>query len=170
MKKEQIKLTNQDIMQLEVEAIVNPANPSLLGLGGLSGIILKAGGQQLVNELQSFHGTDVGVPVITKGYETNYSYIIHVPGPVYDHSNINEIEQDLYDSYYNTLALADDYQIKSIAFPAISTGIYQYPIAEATPIALQAIFDFKPKYLEQVVLCIIDADNYKLYQTILDKK
>ncbi len=130
-----------DITELDFDAIVNPANVSLLGGFGLDGLIHKKAGPELLEECKTLGGTVTGIPKITKAYNLKCKYIIHTVGPIYVGGKHNE-EKLLYQAYYNSLVLGKDYNIKTIAFPVISSGIYEYPFEEALKIGIKAIKDF----------------------------
>jgi O-acetyl-ADP-ribose deacetylase (regulator of RNase III) len=149
-----------DITKLNVDAIVNAANSTLMGGGGVDGAIHKAAGKELLKECMSIteskfpNGLPVGEAVVTNGYNLSAKYIIHTVGPVYKGGNNSE-DNLLYSAYYNSLRIAVSKQVKTIAFPNISTGAYRYPIEEASFVRNKAISDFLKDYpnsLKEIVL------------------
>jgi O-acetyl-ADP-ribose deacetylase (regulator of RNase III) len=149
-----------DITKLNVDAIVNAANSTLMGGGGVDGAIHKAAGKELLKECMSIieskfpNGLSVGEAVVTNGYNLSAKYIIHTVGPVYKGGNNGE-DSLLYSAYYNSLKIAVSKQVKTIAFPNISTGAYRYPIEEASFVRNKAISDFLKDYpnsLKEIVL------------------
>jgi len=136
----QIVLVQGDITQEDTDAIVNAANESLLGGGGVDGAIHRAAGPQLLNETRRLGGCRTGDAKITAGYRLKARHVIHAVGPVYSRRDPN-VPQLLARAYQRSLEIANAHQLKSIAFPAISCGVYGYPLHEAAPIALQAVVD-----------------------------
>ncbi len=159
-----------DITTYRLDAIVNAANTSLLGGGGVDGAIHKAAGLQLLQACRKLNGCNPGEARITSGYNLLASYVIHTPGPVYRDGKNNEAEV-LANSYRNSLLLAKDYHLKSIAFPAISTGVYNYPKQQAAQIALETTMNFivKNKYMLDVYFVLFDNENYQIYVDQLEK-
>ena len=137
----EFKFIQDDITTLTVDAIVNAANKYLIGGGGVDGAIHKAAGPQLLAECSTLNGCLTGQAKITKGYQLAAKYVIHTVGPVW-HGGQNNEAKLLASCYTNCLKLALEYQLKTIAFPAISCGLYGYPIPDAAKIAIQTATDF----------------------------
>ena len=163
-----IKLYKGDITKLNVSAIVNAANKSLLGGGGVDGAIHRAAGKELLVECRSLNGCETGDAKITKGYNLSAKFVIHTVGPVYNNGKCNEAEK-LASCYINSLELAINNDIKTIAFPNISTGVYGYPKLDAAKIAIREVQSFlKENYsIEQVIFCVFDNDNFEIYKNLL---
>lgn len=160
-----IRIDQGDITKLKVDAIVNAANKSLLGGGGVDGAIHRAAGRELLEECRGLHGCQTGEAKLTKGYKLPAKYVIHTVGPIYSGSMDDPVK--LADCYRNSLDLACAYEVHSIAFPAISTGVYGYPKADACRIAVDTVKDWLEHHaqydLEVIFSCFDDttADLYK---------
>lgn len=165
-----IHLKLGDITTLEVSCIVNAANKSLLGGGGVDGAIHRAAGPELLQECRGLHGCETGEAKITKGYHLPAKYVIHTVGPIY--SGCPKDEMDLYSCYFHSLELAKEHDIHSIAFPAISTGTYGYPVKEAVCVAIQAISDWMAEHKDyeiEIIICCFDRDTYDEYDCVMSE-
>jgi O-acetyl-ADP-ribose deacetylase (regulator of RNase III) len=160
-----IEIEKGDITKFKVDAIVNAANTSLLGGGGVDGAIHRAAGPKLLEECRTLNGCPTGEAKITRGYNLPAKYVIHTVGPVWSGGNHNE-ETLLANCYRNSLHLAVENKIKSIAFPAISTGVYHFPIEQATKIAVKETKEFleKNKFIQKVIFVCFDEDTYRVYK------
>jgi O-acetyl-ADP-ribose deacetylase (regulator of RNase III) len=169
METTRIKLVSSDITKMEIDAIVNAANRTLLGGGGVDGAIHRAAGRGLLDECQTLDGCDTGSAKITKGYNLPAKYVIHTVGPVWHGGNNNEHEL-LRGCYETTLKLAKEYHCKSIAFPNISTGIYHFPKEKAAEIAINTVRKFllENTLPEEVYFVCFDAENYAIYEKLLE--
>lgn len=166
-----ISIQKGDITLVETEAIVNAANTSLLGGGGVDGAIHKAAGPELLKECKELNGCPTGEARITKGYKLAATYVIHTVGPVWNGGTENEVEL-LHNCYHNSLLLAKEHSIKTIAFPNISTGIYGFPKEKAAMIALFSVNQFCrefPDALREVIFVCFDEENYNIYKKIIGK-
>lgn len=159
-----------DITRCDVDAIVNAANPTLLGGGGVDGAIHAAAGPELLEECKKFHGCRRGEAKITKGYHLPARYIIHTPGPVYQGGNYGE-EKILAACYRNSLRLAASYGLESVAFPSISTGIYGYPVTLAAKTAVREILTFlhTQSIVNTVMMVCFDKRTMEIYEEELAK-
>jgi O-acetyl-ADP-ribose deacetylase (regulator of RNase III) len=162
---DRIEVVNASITTLKVDAIVNAANESLMGGGGVDGAIHRAAGDELDEECAKLGGCPTGQARITKGYRLPAKYIIHAVGPVWRGGTQGEAEL-LANCYRNSLRLAAEHGIKTIAFPAISTGVYAYPMEEATAIAIREVRAFLRDHpsIEKVIFCCFGqwaVDHYQ---------
>ena len=167
--KSQIQVVQGDITKLDCDGIVNAANRSLLGGGGVDGAIHRAAGPELLAECRTLHGCRTGEAKITKGYRLKAKYIIHTVGPIY--SGTAEDATQLADCYRNSLNLAKEHDVHSIAFPAISTGVYGYPLDAATQIAVDTVTDWLQSHVDydmRVIFCCFDARTAQVYQTKME--
>ncbi len=168
-----IELIHGDITKVEVDAIVNAANTSLLGGGGVDGAIHRAGGKAILHDCQKIiarqGGCKVGEAVITTGGSLPARHVIHTVGPVWNGGKNNE-ERLLASCYKNCLSLAIDYHVRTVAFPNISTGIYRFPKELAAKIAIKTVHDFLggTDKIEKVIFVCFDAENYSLYRDLLE--
>ncbi len=167
IKRNRIELIQGDITQLKVDAIVNAANSSLLGGGGVDGAIHHAAGPQLLEECRNLNGCRTGEAKITKGYLLPAKHIIHTVGPVWHGGNANE-EQLLATCYRNALEVATKNKLETVAFPAISTGIYRFPKEKAAQIAMENSIQFleKEPSIKKIFFVVFDEENYHIYSRI----
>ena len=163
-----IEVLQGDITKLEVDAIVNAANKSLLGGGGVDGAIHRAAGRSLLEECKTLNGCETGQSKITKGYNLPAKYVIHTVGPVWSGGNKQEREL-LKSCYYTALELARENNIKTIAFPSVSCGVYRFPIEEACKIAVSTVKEYLNNYdgFEKVIFINPSEDIVEIYKKIL---
>ena len=165
-----LKALQGDITTLAVDAIVNAANSSLLGGGGVDGAIRRAAGPKLLSECRSLNGCETGNAKITHGYDLRAKYVIHTVGPVWKDGTRGE-PQLLASCYRRSLEIAADHEISSIAFPSISTGVYNYPFADAAQIAIATVRDFTTEQssLSEIIFCCFSKSDYKIYSDLLQR-
>ena len=166
----QMTIEQTDITTLKVDVIVNAANKSLLGGGGVDGAIHQAAGPKLLEATKKLGGAKTSEAKITQGFDLPSKYVIHTVGPVYHGGQENE-EELLSACYKNSLELADKYKLETIAFPAISTGVYNYPLEEATEIAVSTV---KKKLMEltfirKVIFVAFNNENQMIYEKTFEK-
>ncbi|WP_267202012.1 O-acetyl-ADP-ribose deacetylase [Limosilactobacillus kribbianus] len=164
----QVQVIQDDITTLAVDAIVNAANTTLMGGGGVDGAIHRAAGPALYAACRKFHGCPTGEARITSGFNLPARYIIHTPGPIW-HGGTGDEAQLLANSYRNSLLLAEEYGCRTVAFPSISTGVYAFPLEQAAPIALATIRDFlaQSTNVEQVTMVCFDPVTLAAYRAAL---
>lgn len=165
----EVLLIKSDITTLKVDAIVNAANTSLLGGGGVDGAIHRAAGKDLLEECRTLNGCNTGDAKITKGYLLPAKFVIHTVGPVWNGGKSNE-DQLLESCYSQSLKLAREYKIKTLAFPNISTGVYRFPKQRAGIIAVNTCRQIleKDSFLEKLYFVVFDDENLNIYKKILN--
>lgn len=167
-----IHLIKGDITTLEVDAIVNAANSSLLGGGGVDGAIHRAAGKELLAECRTLNGCQTGEAKITAGYNLKAKHVIHTVGPIWEDKydkNPDEAIELLTNCYVNSLKRAEENQLKTVAFPCISTGVYHFPNELAAQTAIKAIRSFtkQSKYVKEVTVCCFLDKDIEIYQSKL---
>lgn len=164
---EHIQIYQGDITELHIDAIVNAANKSLLGGGGVDGAIHRAAGPRLLEECRKLNGCETGEAKITQAYKLPCRFVIHTVGPVWYGGEIGEKEQ-LANAYRNSLELAKKHKLKTIAFPNISTGVYHFPKELAAQIALRTVSEFlvSNSIPETVIFCVFDEENFEIYRKL----
>lgn len=163
-----IEIIKGDITKQKVDAIVNAANNSLLGGGGVDGAIHRAAGSELLEECKKLKGCKTGEAKITKGYKLPAKYVIHTVGPIW-HGGNNREDEYLAMCYENCFRLTEKYCVKTVAFPAISTGAYRFPLERATEIAITQTKKFLERNvsIERVIFVCFDKRTYKCYKKAL---
>lgn len=166
----EISIVKADITTLDVDVIVNAANRSLLGGGGVDGAIHKAAGPELLEATKKLGGANTGEAKITKGFNLPADYIIHTVGPIYRDGTEDEASL-LASCYENSLKLADEERLVTIAFSAISTGVYGYPVEEATEIAISTVNKILPELVnvKHVIFVVFDDEIKEIYETVFDR-
>ena len=163
-----IEITQSDITKLKVDAIVNAANETLLGGGGVDGAIHKAAGPQLLEECRGLGGCPTGEAKITRGYKLPAKHVIHTVGPVWHDGKHNE-EALLKNCYQRSLEIALDNNLKTIAFPCISTGVYRFPKDKAARIAVATVQECLKKMpeIEKVIFVCFSQEDFNIYRKLL---
>ena len=163
-----IRVCQDDITKLNVDAVVNAANCTLLGGGGVDGAIHRAAGPELLAACRKFNGCPTGEARITPGFRLPARFVIHTPGPVW-HGGAHREAELLRNCYENSLKLAMENGCRSIAFPCISTGIYRFPMRNAAQIALDAVMNWKDERPGEVIFCCFSAEQTELYRELLSR-
>lgn len=162
----EIEVLQGDITKLKVDAIVNAANCSLLGGGGVDGAIHRAAGRELLMACMKFGGCQTGEARITPGFKLPAKFVIHTPGPIYKDGLHGEPEL-LRSCYENSMKLAEENGCETLAFSAISTGVYGYPKLAATQIAVQTVRQYPVQKVRKVIFCCFGEEMLKIYQKVL---
>ncbi len=165
-----LELVQGDITTQDVDAIVNAANNSLLGGGGVDGAIHRAAGPQLVAECATLRGCATGEAKITQGYRLKARHVIHTVGPIY--SGAPQDAELLASAYRRSLELASKNRLRSVAFPSISTGAYGYPVAQAAPVALQTVIDYLDAHTDIALVRFVlyDSRTFEAYKAALTQR
>lgn len=163
-----LQVIQADITKLKVDAIVNAANRTLLGGGGVDGAIHRVAGPELLAECRTLHGCDTGEAKITKGYKLPAKYVIHTVGPVYNPNFAQQNAELLASCYKNSLDLAKEYDLHSIAFSCISTGVYGCPKVDAAKIAVETTRNWlkQQNFNIKVYFCVFDSENKAIYNKL----
>ena len=162
----QIEVIQGDITKLNVDAIVNAANCSLLGGGGVDGAIHRAAGPELLQACIPLKGCETGKAKITPGFRLPAKFVIHTPGPIFRDGNHGEPAL-LESCYRSCLELAEQNGCETVAFPAISTGVYGYPWHEATEIAVNTVRNFSAQKVKKVIFCCFSAQMERIYRALI---
>ncbi|MCD1115504.1 O-acetyl-ADP-ribose deacetylase [Chryseobacterium turcicum] len=166
-----IELTKGDITKIKADAIVNAANSSLLGGGGVDGAIHRAGGPQILEECKEIRNRQgkckTGEAVETTAGNLSAKYVIHTVGPIWNNDE-EKCSKLLANCYKNSLKLAESLDVKTIVFPNISTGVYRFPKELAAKIAIEEIRNFESKIVEKVIFVCFDEENEEIYKKLLD--
>ncbi|MCW3167845.1 O-acetyl-ADP-ribose deacetylase [Chryseobacterium sp. 09-1422] len=166
-----IELLKGDITQINVDAVANAANSSLLGGGGVDGAIHRAGGQKILEECKEIRNRQgkckTGEAVVTTAGNLPAKYVIHTVGPIWN-NNEEECSELLANCYKNSLKLAESLGVKTISFPNISTGVYRFPKERAAKIAVKEVNSFESEIIEKVIFVCFDDENEKIYKRLLE--
>jgi O-acetyl-ADP-ribose deacetylase (regulator of RNase III) len=164
-----LRAIQADITTLELDAIVNAANTSLLGGGGVDGAIHRAAGPELLRECRGLGGCDVGDAKLTRGYQLPARFVVHTVGPVW-HGGTHSDAELLASCYRRSLQVAAQHGVRTIAFPGISTGVYGYPVAEAAQIAVDTVRAElrESETFSEVVFCCFSASDLAVYRALLE--